>query len=226
MPWEQRSREPAAAHSRFIVYLNLGATRSLAQAAKECGLSPARLKQVSSQWNWPSRAAAWDRHQHLQRRGREVQEAQQARQRLLREAADWQSVARKQIASWVRRGSDGQLRLTRELTPSEALRLWRVGCQAELERREIATAGAHGATDEVARNPVEEVLAQMHRALDEASHRLMPRGADYRCRPEIRSALWHVTVAWIRLSEHTKRHGVGQDTAYALWPWQVPFEQA
>ncbi len=226
MPWEQRRGEPATAYTRFVTYRSLGPARSLAQAAEQCGVSLGRLKQLSSEWNWHSRAAAWDRHCYLQRRGQEVEGARRARQRLLQEAADWQSLARQQIASWVRRGSDGQLRLTRELTPSEALRLWRVGSQAELTLREIVTIRPDAAASRFARSPVEHEVDQMREAVREASSSLVPYGTEYRQRQEIEDALWDVMKAWLHTSEHVGKHGTDDHIGYVLWPWHVPLAQA
>lgn len=226
MPWEQRRREQATAYTRFVAYRNLGPTRSLAQAAEQCGVSLGRLKQLSSEWNWHPRAAAWDRHCYLQRRGQEVEEARRARQRLLQEASDWQSLARQQIASWVRRGTDGQLRLTRELTPSEALRLWRVGSQAELALREIVTARAGAAANRRARSPVEQELDQMRQAVREAGRNLVRHAIEYRKQQEIQDALWDIMNAWLRTSEHVRKHGKSDHVGYVLWPWHVPFAQA
>lgn len=135
MPWERRAEEPEEAYGCFQLYLSLGLGRSLTEAARQCGLSLGRLKQLSSQWQWAARAAMWDRHQFLERRREELESRQQARERLLRESADWQRLARAEFGSWVRRGPEGELELTRELSPYQALRLWRVGCEAELALR-------------------------------------------------------------------------------------------
>ena len=223
MPWQQRKREPAPAYARFTAYLQLGPERSLKQIASTEGVSVARLKQLSSQWGWPVRAAAWDRHRFLIRRGEQVEQAREAHQRLLKESADWQHLARRQFTLWVRRGSDGELRLTRELTPHEALRLWRAGCEAELVLREVAA--AHSPADRPSQSPTEGAVREMSDALDEAARELTPPGADYRCQEEVREALHQLLLTWLYISDHVEEYGTHERVAHALWPWHLPFEQ-
>jgi len=226
MPWEQRKAEPARSYASFLLYLRQGPARSLTEAAEECGLSLGRLKQLSSQWRWPGRAAAWDRHRFLSRRRQELEEAKQARQRLLKEAADWQSLARKQISSWVRRGRDGQLRLTRELTPLQALRLWRVGSQAESALRGIVAPAPKGGANNLADSSFEQETARFREATEQASYVLASSAADYHVREEVRRALVGVARAWIETSEYVDRYGKGESIADTLWPWHQPFAEA
>ena len=127
--------ESSRDYHRFCVYRDLGPMRSLEKAAPCCGLSVSCLKQLSSRFAWKTRARIWDIWERRQRRRRELASAADARQVLLQEAADWEKLAMGAVAQWIRRGADGQVELVRDLSPGEAIRLWRVGWEAERKAR-------------------------------------------------------------------------------------------
>lgn len=63
--WEQQEGEPNEAYARFLVYRNLGVSRSL--DAAHAIATKSKKKQASGQWtddsakwNWVERASAWD----------------------------------------------------------------------------------------------------------------------------------------------------------------------
>ncbi len=71
-PWDQLKEEDAAAYARFLMYRNLGPTRTidlayaLAREAKR-GKGKQTSKRASGEWmrnstnfDWPMRASAWD----------------------------------------------------------------------------------------------------------------------------------------------------------------------
>jgi hypothetical protein len=219
MPWERRSEEPACDHARLQAYLSLGPKRSLAQAVDACGISLARLKQLSTRWAWQARVLAWDRHRFLERRGREIRERQQMRQRLLAETADWQRIARLEFGQWVRRDAAGQLQLTRSLTAHQAIRLWQVGCQAEMELRGGMAAGQE---NDSARHQ-DNLVRGIHQGASGAAGELISAGADSSHRSDLDDALRRVLVAW--MLRYARLHPE-IDLATTFWPWDLPFSQA
>jgi hypothetical protein len=219
MPWERRSEEPACDHARLQAYLSLGPTRSLANATEACGLSLGRLKQLSAKWSWSARSLAWDRHRFLERRRRELDDLQQMRQRLLVETADWQRIARLEFGRWVQRDANGQLQLIRPLTAHQAIRLWLVGCQAEMELRGGMAAGQE---NDSARHQ-DNVVRGIHQGASEAADGLISSGADSRRRSDLDDALRRVLVAW--MLRYASLHPE-IDLATTFWPWDLPFAEA
>lgn len=130
-PWERQPGEPDKAYSKFGFYLQLGSGRTLGKVADAFGISEGRVRELSARWRWAVRAAAWDAEAVRRRREEEMRQTEQAQQRHLRDAVDWQRLAGTYVMSWVRRNEGGEFELTRDLTSREALRLWRVGYRAE-----------------------------------------------------------------------------------------------
>lgn len=76
-PWDRGEDEPASAYARFVVYKSLGCGRSLDRAyhvwqrrrdrapgeeklRKATGRAPGSWSKLSSQFDWPARATAYD----------------------------------------------------------------------------------------------------------------------------------------------------------------------
>lgn len=83
-PWDQREDEQPEAYARFLIYRNLGVTRSLVDAygaylslqpgAKKGNkklLLPGSWAEDSSRFDWVARSTAWDVH-HLSKQGPEL----------------------------------------------------------------------------------------------------------------------------------------------------------
>jgi len=221
MPWDRRKGEPAPAYARFLIYRNLGPRRSLAQAQEVCGVSLGRLKQLSGQWSWPARALAWDKLRFQQQRQQELVDYQESHKRILKEAQDWQRIARVQISQWVRRDSNGQLQLIRELSPSEAVRLWQTGCQAELQLRG-GLAGPIGKSVEY-EVFIENFKTKLRDAEREISRAFILAGANGHFQPEIERAIDDVLIAWVLWLCKDDEYEV---TKVPLWPWDIPFSTA
>jgi hypothetical protein len=58
--WTRQKGEPHGAYSHFTVYRSLGHDRTLRQASEKLKLSLARMRHLSSRWDWVSRATAYD----------------------------------------------------------------------------------------------------------------------------------------------------------------------
>lgn len=222
-PWEQRDNEPADAYARFGIYLELGPRRSLAEAAKPCGVSRARLKQLSARWRWAARAVAWDRQQALERRGAELRACQQARERIIRESADWQRLARLEIGSWVCHDEEGQPHLVRELTPSEAIRLWRLGCETELEMRGLLKASAQSPSSDDDR---ERILQRFREAEDQVVSCLMSLGVQFGDRHKLFPAVRGLFRSWLHWHPTSHPELTFAEAASMHLPWEHPLRDA
>lgn len=161
-------------HLRFCVYRDLGPRRSLREAARRCGISLARVKQLSSQHEWDCRVQIWDFVQRHRRRHRGQETARAGRARLLQEAEDWQTLARAGLARVVRRGESGELELVRDLTPGECVRLWRVGWEAQQQLMGYGRASPQEASTSEYSEEVNQLLRLCSEA---AAHYLAERGA-------------------------------------------------
>jgi len=218
MPWDRRQDEPAPAYARFLIYRNLGPRRSLAQAQEVCGVSLGRLKQLSGLWSWPARALAWDKLRFKQQRQKELADYQESHQRILKEAQDWQRIARAQLFQWVRRDANGQLQLIRELTPTEAMRLWLAGSKAELQLRGgLATPTGNSQTYEVF---IENFKTKLRDAERQISNAFVSAGASSYRQSEIERAIGDVLIAWVLWLCKDDEYGI---TKIPLWPWDIPF---
>lgn len=61
-PWERRRGESAQAYQAARLYFEMGADRSLEAVARNLTKSRSLIAKWSSQWSWPERAEAYDRH--------------------------------------------------------------------------------------------------------------------------------------------------------------------
>lgn len=85
-PWERQPGESAARWRAFVVYRDLGLTRSLQKAAEELGMSRETLKQYSARDSWGMRAAAFDAEQDREARLWMADERQKAIRRHVKQA--------------------------------------------------------------------------------------------------------------------------------------------
>lgn len=90
LPWERQPSESPQAHDGFVVYLDLGAGRSLRQAAATLKKNKSLLERWSSRHDWVTRAGAYDAH--MLRRRLEAREeslvAAEARRNAIGDAID------------------------------------------------------------------------------------------------------------------------------------------
>ena len=134
-PWEQQAGETAKAFARFCGYLEIGLGRSLGELAHQQGVTLAAVKKLSRRWRWRDRVSAWDRELGKAQLEAIAGDADQARERQLREAATLQQLARAQLARFVERSPEGTAALRRELVPKEVIELWELGFLSEQELR-------------------------------------------------------------------------------------------
>jgi transposase-like protein len=72
--WDKLEGESSKAYAAFCAYRDLGFERSIAKVAQACGKSVGLLNRWSSQYQWVSRADAYD--QHLQKVKQAAEEAE------------------------------------------------------------------------------------------------------------------------------------------------------
>ncbi|MGW6391191.1 hypothetical protein ACWFR1_11945 [Streptomyces sp. NPDC055103] len=65
-PWERQPGETPKRHQRFLVFRDLGLTRTLAKASDELALSYSHVRALAAQYRWQDRASAWDTQQQRQ----------------------------------------------------------------------------------------------------------------------------------------------------------------
>jgi hypothetical protein len=59
-PWDRHEGEPARAYSLFVMYRDLGRTRTVQELADKVNRSRGYLNQICAKWLWVKRAEAWD----------------------------------------------------------------------------------------------------------------------------------------------------------------------
>lgn len=63
LPWDRQRREPEKAYGYFVLYRDLGRTRTVAKVAAEVHKSRDYLHKLASVWKWVQRAQTWDREE-------------------------------------------------------------------------------------------------------------------------------------------------------------------
>jgi len=58
--WDRQPKESWQAHEAFLLYLNMGDTRSQAKVAVKLGKSTTLMNRWSSEWDWVERVRAYD----------------------------------------------------------------------------------------------------------------------------------------------------------------------
>lgn len=63
LPWDRQHSEPEKAYGYFVLYRDLGRTRTVAKVATEVNKSRDYLHKLATVWKWVQRAQAWDREE-------------------------------------------------------------------------------------------------------------------------------------------------------------------
>ncbi|MBM0228227.1 hypothetical protein [Micromonospora sp. ATA51] len=63
LPWDRQHREPEKAYGYFVLYRDLGRTRTVAKVAEQVHKSRDYLHKLATTWKWVQRAQAWDREE-------------------------------------------------------------------------------------------------------------------------------------------------------------------
>ena len=123
--------ESATDFHRFCLYRDLGPRRSLSEAARRCGISLSRTKQLSTEYRWSQRASIGDMLSGRERRARQLRKVVASREALLHEASELQQWVRAAVAQWVRRGPEGRPELTQALSFGQAFAVWQAALEIE-----------------------------------------------------------------------------------------------
>ena len=63
LAWDRQEDEPEKAYGYFVLYRDLGRTRTVAKVATEVNKSRDYLHKLATRWKWVQRAQAWDREE-------------------------------------------------------------------------------------------------------------------------------------------------------------------
>lgn len=80
-PWERQADESAKAFEAFILYRDMGASRSVRKVAQMLSKSTTVIRRWSSAYNWVERSSAWDTEQDRLNREKQIQEIAKMRTR-------------------------------------------------------------------------------------------------------------------------------------------------
>jgi len=131
-PWERRVDESAQSHRAFITYRELGAERTVGQAAAALGKSRGMLYRWSRRHQWRERAFVWDLEQQRETDAALRAARQQALERQVQDADRLQRLAMARLGKAVRRDPvSGELELDPEVTVQDAVRVYRLGLEIE-----------------------------------------------------------------------------------------------
>lgn len=131
-PWERQNRESEKLYARFVVYRDLGDTRTLLpvleilQATGDTKLrSLDALRKIAYSYRWTDRAQAWD-----------VQQADAERQRMVRLRRDMIDRHRKLALGLIGKAASAMQGMdTDDMSPSDVVRFLALG--TDLERKAI-----------------------------------------------------------------------------------------
>jgi len=60
--WHRQPKETDKAHEAFVVYRDMGGSRTLSKVARSLGKSKAQMLKFSGKWKWVDRCHAYDSH--------------------------------------------------------------------------------------------------------------------------------------------------------------------
>lgn len=126
-PWERRRGESAVAHQAFVLYRDLGPGRSLQQVAQARGCQVSLLKRWSSEYDWVSRARAWDAEQAQERERLRREQRRKALEQQAQDAELLRKLCRAFLQGLVQRDPDtGELKLDPRLKASDMASFYRL----------------------------------------------------------------------------------------------------
>lgn len=80
-PWERQLNETPRAWEAFVLYRDMGASRSIAKVARELGKNKVVLEKWSTEYDWVKRCAAWDAEKDRVARETQIKDIIEMRQR-------------------------------------------------------------------------------------------------------------------------------------------------
>jgi hypothetical protein len=91
--WQRKEEESDQAWEAFVIYRDLGATRSSQEVSNRTGKAHSLMRRWSSDHQWVDRAAAWDNHLDQERRRVFLSGQSEAVENLMRLATTMQQKA-------------------------------------------------------------------------------------------------------------------------------------
>jgi len=180
--WERMPKESDRAFAKFCAYRDMGAQRSLVKLRQphkgEKGWTRRAVEDLCERRRWVSRAAAWDDEQDRARLEAQNRAIAEMTERQARDGLDMQKLARGAMTGWVTKDPQtGQFVLARELSPSETVRLYRVGFDVERMARGEPTERAAVQEEQLPWEEQRKKLIEMRELIDEALHEEGDEGA-------------------------------------------------
>lgn len=101
-PWERQPGESAKAFDQFVIYRELGPSRSIAKVGRAGGKAGAtsHLEDLSAKHDWPKRAAGWDAALDIERQEAEREAVREMAERQAKAAQSAHILAIRSIAVW------------------------------------------------------------------------------------------------------------------------------
>lgn len=133
-PWDQQQNESSKAFERFAQYREMGAGRSLRKLAKDLGLNPSTLAEISTKHNWQERVVAFDAYIDRASQHNQIVQTKAMKRRQIVLALRAQKLAEKGLKKLMRDiDDDAFLRLIR---PESLSKLLDTGCRLERLNRD------------------------------------------------------------------------------------------
>ncbi len=92
-PWERQEGEGAKPYEAFLIYLEMGADRSLRAVGQKLGKSRALMERWSSAYSWTERCHAWDNYLQREAKKAAVAEVRAMNKRHIQMAVKLQDAA-------------------------------------------------------------------------------------------------------------------------------------
>ena len=131
-PWERKPNESSKAYAALTVYRDAGAARTLVATAQSLHKSYSLIRRWASRYHWQERVHAWDTARAREDEATLVQARQEMVRRKVQDMDRLQRVAMAKLTSVVSRDPvTGDLVLDPEVTPTAAVRIYRLSMEIE-----------------------------------------------------------------------------------------------
>lgn len=165
LPWERQKGESGKAFEAFVVYRDMGPTRSLMKAAQKLDKNRTTIGDWSAKWSWVERVDAWDDEQDRIRRLELAQARVEAVERHWKSAAQVNAAGIFALNKWYKIAKSNPERLR----PMEALKLWEHSLRIEREILRLDAGPGEGEEinlDGMSPEEIREALLDMRREID------------------------------------------------------------
>jgi hypothetical protein len=126
-PWERQPRESPKAFAAYLVYQDLGPTRTLIAVARKLGKNRSLIYRWGEHHAWIARAYAWDVTRAREEEALSRQAREEMMRRLIKDAEGLQKLSMAAIRKLVQRDPDtGDLVLSDAVDYKGAIRLYRL----------------------------------------------------------------------------------------------------